>query len=368
MLKKEEQKRYARHLSLEQVGEQGQYKLKAAKVLVVGAGGLGAPVLQYLTAAGVGAIGILDFDTVDESNLQRQVIYRSADVGKYKAEAAAKHLKALNSFVDFEVYNEQLTPENALNVLKDYDIILDGTDNFPTRYLINDACIILDKPFVHGSIFKFQGQVSVFNYQNGPSYRCLYPQAPDVLEAPNCSEVGVLGVLPGLIGTQMATECIKMILGIGTVLSGKMEVVDVLENTHLKLTIQRNEANFKRMQLEANYFGSEVSKINLPTSLSVKALKAAMDSKNELVLLDVREPFELEICAFPDALHIPLGEIPNRLQEIPKDTPVVVVCHHGMRSANAIMYLHANGFKNLSNLEGGIHAWATEIDLEMMQY
>lgn len=368
MLKKEEQKRYARHLSLEQVGEEGQHKLKSARVLVVGAGGLGAPVLQYLTAAGVECLGIMDFDTVDESNLQRQVIFRTSDIGKYKAEAAAVHLNHLNPFVNFVMYKERLSSQNALTVFQEYDIIIDGTDNFPTRYLVNDACIILDKPFVHGSIFKFQGQVSVFNYKNGPSYRCLYPEVPNALEAPNCAEVGVLGVLPGMIGTQMASECLKMILGIGTILSGEMEVIDILENKRLKLTIQRNESNFKRTTLDENYDSVVTSEKSLPHSLSVHDLNARIATNEELIILDVRERFELEICAFPDYLHIPLSEIPSRANQIPRDKPVVIACHHGIRSAHAIAYLEENGFDNLSNLEGGIHAWAVDIDPQMSQY
>ncbi len=368
MLSNEEIKRYARHLSLENVGLEGQERLKSAKVLVIGAGGLGAPVLQYLTAAGVGTIGIVDHDVVDESNLQRQVVFSISDLGKPKVAAAIDRLKLLNSFVQFQAHQTALDASNALELLNNYDIIIDGTDNFPTRYLVNDACVILDKPFVHGSIFKFQGQISVFNYQNGPSYRCLYPTAPGAQEAPNCSEVGVLGILPGVIGTRMATECIKMILGIGKVLSGTVEVIDLLENQNVQLKIQRNEFNFQRNELEPSYdAGCEIKEI-MESEISVIDLKRRIDAHEDPLILDVREPFELEICAFESALHIPLQSIPTRMAEIPKDRPVVVVCHHGVRSANAMAFLNEQGWTNLSNLEGGIHAWALEIDPNMAQY
>lgn len=368
MLEANEIKRYARHLSLEHVGMEGQCQLKEASVLVIGAGGLGAPVLQYLTAAGVGTIGIVDHDVVDESNLQRQVIFTTADIGKSKVEVAIKRMQQLNPFVNFKPYKKALSRSNALEVLRDYDIIIDGTDNFPTRYLVNDACVILDKPLVHGSIFEFRGQLSVFNYENGPSYRCLFPEAPSAHESPNCSEVGVLGILPGVIGLRMATECIKMILGIGKVLSGLVEVVDVLENQDLQLNVQRNEANFTRTELEENY--QEVCLVNdsVADSITVSALKTRLDVDQNITLLDVRETYELEICSLAGALHIPLPEIPDRMDEVPKSTPVVVLCHHGIRSARAITFLKEQGWSDLINLEGGIHAWAQEIDFDMTTY
>ncbi|GAB5417210.1 MAG: molybdopterin-synthase adenylyltransferase MoeB [Crocinitomicaceae bacterium] len=368
MLNSEEIKRYARHLSLENVGLKGQERLKSAKILVIGAGGLGAPILQYLTAAGVGTIGIVDHDVVDESNLQRQVIFSISDLGKPKVKAAIDRLQQLNSFVQFQAHQMALDTSSALELLREYDIILDGTDNFPTRYLVNDACVLLNKPFVHGSIFKFQGQVSVFNYQNGPSYRCLYPTAPGAEEAPNCSEVGVLGILPGVIGTRMATECIKMILGVGSVLSGTVEVIDLLENQNVQLKVQRNEANFRRTELESSYDEVCENKEGLEAEISVTELKQRMDRQENPLILDVREPFELEICSFEGALHIPLQSLPTQMAEIPKDTPVIAVCHHGIRSANAIAFLKDQGWTNLSNLEGGIHAWAVEIDPNMAQY
>lgn len=347
---------------------EGQERLKAAKVLVIGAGGLGAPVLQYLTAAGVGIIGIVDHDIVDESNLQRQVNFTIEDVRTSKVDASIARLSRLNPFVIFQAHKTALSTENALELFAHYDIVLDGTDNFPTRYLINDACVLLDKPFVHGSIFKFQGQVAVFNYNNGPSYRCLYPEAPGAGEAPNCSEVGVLGILPGVIGTRMATECIKMILGIGKVLSGSVEVVDLLENQNVQLTVKRNDANFRRTALEDAYEEVCETKGMLGDSITAASLHHRLSKKEDVVILDVREDFELAICAFEGALHIPLQQIPVRMSEIPKSTPVIAVCHHGVRSANAIQYLMQNGFENLTNLEGGIHTWAVEVDPNMETY
>ncbi len=368
MLDKEEIARYARHISLENVGLEGQQKLNSAKVLVVGAGGLGSPVLQYLTAAGVGTIGIIDQDVVDASNLQRQVLFSTGDIGKSKVEVAVERLQQLNPFLEFVAYKVALNTENALELLQDFEIIIDGTDNFPTRYLVNDACVILGKPFVHGSIFKFQGQVSVFNYQNGPSYRCLYPEPPSSEEAPNCSEVGVLGVLPGVVGTRMANECLKMILGIGSVLSGQVEVVDLLQNQHLQLKINRNESNFERTKLEESYDAIQNDAMELKATITVQELKQLLDAQPNLTILDVREPFELEICSFENSLHIPLGQIPTRIPDIPKNQPIVAVCHHGIRSANAIAFLEQNGFDKLSNLTGGIHAWAVEIDSNMATY
>lgn len=368
MLDKEELSRYARHLSLENVGLEGQQKLKSAKVLVIGAGGLGSPVLQYLTAAGVGTIGVVDHDVVDQSNLQRQVLFTTNDLGKSKVKVAIERMQQLNPHVEFVPFKVALGTENALEILETFDIIIDGTDNFPTRYLVNDACIVLNKPFVHGSIFKFQGQVSVFNFQNGPSYRCLYPEAPSAEEAPNCSEVGVLGVLPGVVGTRMANECLKMILGIGEVLSGTVEVIDLLKNQHLQLKVQRNEANFTRTSLEASYESICMDTVALKPSISVQELKKLIDNQSAFTLLDVREDFELEICSFDNSLHIPLGQILSRLNDIPRNRPLVAVCHHGIRSANAIAFLEQHGFVNISNLEGGIHSWAVEIDPEMATY
>lgn len=365
----EEIARYARHISLGNVGIDGQEKLKSAKVLVIGAGGLGCPILQYLTAAGVGTIGIVDHDVVDESNLQRQVLYSADQTGVPKVEAAIASLSGLNSFVEFLPYMERLNRDNVLEIFTLFDIVIDGSDNFPTRYLVNDACVILDKPLVHGSIFKFDGQVSVFNYQNGPSYRCLFPEPPSSEEVPNCSEVGVIGVLPGIIGTQMASECIKMILGVGTTLSGNLLVINTLENNFLKLTIHRNDDNFHRRELEASYEEfCGIQPFELDEEIDVKALEHLISSGEKFTLMDVREDYELKICSIEKSVHIPMGEVPIRASEIPEDHPVVVMCHHGMRSAQVIQYLQGVGFTNLSNLSGGIHAWAEEVDTGMRRY
>lgn len=369
MLTQQEKSRYARHLSLNQVGISGQEKLKKAKVLVIGAGGLGCPILQYLTAAGVGTIGIVDHDVVDESNLQRQILYGVDDIGSKKTEAAIQKLQKQNPYVSFIPHLEKLTTENALSVLKTYDIILDGTDNFPTRYLVNDSCIILNKPLVFGSIFKFEGQISVFNYQGGPSYRCLFPTPPKEGESPNCSEIGVLGILPGVVGTMMATECIKMIIGIGEVLSGKIQLIGLLGNQYLQFNITKNEENFKRKTLEKDYQEfCGIPKKNEMIEVTATDLKAKIEAGEEIKLIDVREDFEYEICHISGSTLIPLGEITSRHSEIAKEPQTVVICHHGMRSAQAIGYLERKGYNNLINLKGGIHAWAVEVDQTMQTY
>jgi adenylyltransferase/sulfurtransferase len=337
---------------------------------VIGAGGLGCPVLQYLTAAGVGNIGIVDGDTVSVSNLQRQILFGHSDIGQPKVEVAVRKLKDQNPYVDFDIYNEFLTVENALDIIRKYDIVIDGSDNFPTRYLVSDACVIAKKPLVFGSIFKFEGQVSVFNYQGGPSYRCLYPEPPKAGEVPNCSEVGVLGVLPGLIGTMMASECLKMILDLGEVSSGKVQIVNLLENTKIELSVKRNGDNYKATELEKAY------EINCETedkkgkmkAVTVQELRDSLNAGEEIQLIDVREPFENEICAIAKSELISLNTIPGNVDKIRKDIPVVFICHHGMRSASAIQYLETEGFTNLINLTGGIDAWAREVDDEMEIY
>lgn len=368
MLSNDEIQRYARHLSLDQVGIDGQEKLKNAKVLVVGAGGLGCPVLQYLTAAGVGTIGVVDGDKVDVSNLQRQVLFDMDDVGEYKSAVAVRKLKRQNPFIHIHAIHQFLHVDNAMEIIKSYDIIIDGSDNFPTRYLVGDATMILQKPLVFGSIFKFEGQVSVFNYQHGPSYRCVFPDPPTAGSVPNCEEVGVIGVLPGIIGAKMAVECIKMILGIGEVLSGKLEVVDILGNHTMLLHVQRKEENFIRTELETDY--EEACGITKKKAMQLTGtqLKQELDNGKKYDLVDVREDFEFEICTIPGSKHIPLGELSTRFNEISKDIPTVMICHHGMRSAQAIGYLGTKGYTNLINLSGGVHAWANEVDETMVKY
>ena len=348
-LSQEEHKQYNRHLILEDIGEDGQLKLKQAKVLVVGAGGLGCPILQYLTAAGVGTIGIIDHDTIDQSNLQRQILYSHDTIGQFKAEVAAQRLSGLNPFVNFEVYLQKLTSEIAVELFSKYDIVVDGSDNFPTRYLVNDAAVLTNKPVVFGSIYKFEGQISVFNYNNGPTYRCLYPNAPKPNEVPNCSEIGVLGVLPGIIGSLQANEVIKLICNIGDVLSGKLLTYDALTMQQLILSFQKNE-NIQVTELDADYdFLCGLPKSNL--EITKNELESNLEHYN---LLDVREDYE-RAQQHIGGQHIPLGELKYRLHEVSQDKDLVVYCKAGMRSKMAIQIIKESGFKmQLLNLKGGI--------------
>lgn len=361
MLTENEKYRYSRHVLLDKVGEQGQEKLKAAKVLIIGAGGLSCPVLQYLTAAGVGTIGIIDFDKVDETNLQRQVLFSIHDIGINKALAAKNRLEQLNQFVQFNIYQEKLTTNNALELFNQYDIIVDGTDNFSTRYLVNDACVKTNKPLVYGAIYKFEGQVSVFNYNNGPSYRCLFPEAPKAGSIPNCSEIGVIGVLPGLIGTQQANEVIKIILEIGAPLSGKLLMYDALQANQFTVEIQRNEEQIKIAQqidfssYDYDYFCGIKTNENMK-EISAQDLREVLQ-KEEIQVIDVREVHEMPKVEALNAVNIPLQTIPNNMDKIAKDKKVVVCCQHGVRSMHAIDFLEQNGFDNLINLTGGIVMW-----------
>jgi len=374
MLTSQELKRYNRHIILPEFGMEAQEKLKTAKVLVIGAGGLGCPVLLYLTAAGVGTLGIIDFDNVDESNLQRQILFSTEDIGKSKAEIAAKKLSAQNPHSKFIIHNTKLEKGNALDIIKDYDAVVDGSDNFPTRYLVNDACVILNKPLVFGSIFKFEGQVTVFNFtdkngKRGPTYRCLFPEAPKDGEVPNCSEIGVLGVLPGMIGSMQANEAIKVITGIGEVLSGKLLITDALSMQSSTLKFSANSENYKITEL-GDY--EEVCEVleskNIQGEISVHELKKRLDNREDITLIDVREAHEYEICNLGGIL-IPMSRLRDHIEKIPTDKPVVVYCHHGMRSAMVVKFLEEEfAYKNLHNLEGGIHAWAVEIDDEMERY
>lgn len=369
MLSQDEIERFSRHIRLTSVGLEGQERLKAARVLVIGAGGLGCPILQYLCAAGVGTIGIVDDDRVDVSNLQRQVLYTVEDVGRRKVECAIACLSRQNPHVNFEPHALRLDRENALEICVKYDILIDGTDNFPTRYLVGDVSVLLNKPLVFGSIFKFEGQVAVFNYQDGPSYRCLYPTPPAPGQVPNCSEIGVLGVLPGFIGTRMAAECLKMILGIGEVLSGKLLMTDLLGNSERILKIRKQEENWNRSELELDYavFCGIVEQV-MPEGISAKTLNEWIQANKMIQLIDVRESYELELCVIPGSHWIPLGEIGERVNEIDPNRIKVVICHHGMRSAMAIKFLKSLGCSQLVNLEGGIHAWATTVDSTMQRY
>jgi adenylyltransferase/sulfurtransferase len=374
MLSPSEKNRYQKHILLPQIGLEGQLKLKNAKVLVIGAGGLGCPVLLYLAAAGVGKIGILDADSVDMTNLQRQVLYRIEDIGSPKATTAASHLVKMNDSIEYEAIKQNLKPENAEVFIRNYDIIIDCTDNFTARYLINDYCVKLNKPFVYGAIHQFEGQVSVFNFKDsdgnfGPTYRCLFPEQPSDLEIPNCATIGVLGILPGMLGMYQANEVIKMITGIGTVLSGQLLLVDLLENTSQKIKVKRRKgaeelifpAGEKKIQFIDNQEFKQV--------ITVQELHEKIQKQEDIFLLDVRNLNEYETCRIEDSVLIPMSNIPTNVKHIPKDKTVVVYCHHGFRSASVIEYLTQNhGFTNLQNLTGGINAWANEIDETMATY
>ena len=374
MLSPSEKNRYQKHILLPQIGLEGQIKLKNAKVLVVGAGGLGCPVLLYLSAAGVGKIGILDADSVDMTNLQRQVLYKVEDIGSPKATTAASHLAKLNNTIEYEAIKQNLRVENAEAFVRNYDIIVDCTDNFTARYLINDYCVKLQKPFVYGAIHQFEGQISVFNFKDihgdlGPTYRCLFPDQPSELEIPNCATIGVLGILPGMLGMYQANEVIKMITGIGTVLSGQLLMIDLLENTSQKIKVTRRK-NAEEMIFPGREKNVSVTDNHEPKkSMTVRELHQMIERQENIFILDVRNLNEYEICRIENSVFIPMSNIPTNIKHIPKDKTVVVYCHHGFRSASVIEYLSQNhGFMNLQNLMGGINAWANEIDDTMAVY
>jgi len=366
-LSKIEIERYSRHLSLEKVGYAGQEKLKSAKVLVVGAGGLGCPILQYLVAAGVGELGIVDFDKVEESNLQRQVLFNSDIVGTNKALSAKIQLEKLNSFVKLKAYPKKLTAENAVSLFKLYDFIIDGTDNFTTRYLVNDAAVLSKKPFIYGAIYRFEGQLSVFNYQNGPTYRCLFPNPSQLLAEANCSEAGVLGVLPGIIGTYMANEAIKIILGIGNVLSGKLMLINTLNNTTSTININP----LKEEIAKVHEFGISTSQQDYVCDsdhpvkeISVVELRERLARKENIQFLDIREAHELPKPNELQGLSIPFAELPERHLEVSKSKLTVVYCQSGIRSKQAIHFLQEkHAHKMLLNLKGGINSWLEEANL-----
>jgi sulfur-carrier protein adenylyltransferase/sulfurtransferase len=374
MLSKDELKRYQRQTILPEIGANGQHKLKNARVLVIGAGGLGCPVLLYLSAAGVGTLGITDGDTVSESNLHRQILYRTADVGQPKVQVAAERLREANPYGQVLTYPFPLDRENALDTLREYDIVVDCTDNFATRYLTNDACVILNKPFVYAAIHRFEGQVSVFNYSDtpgeyGPTYRCLFPEPPGPGEVPNCNEAGVIGVLPGIIGLYQANEVIKMITGVGHVLSGELLIMDLLEMISRKIRIRRSPEAGKITELiDYEVFCNGGFDPNEVRAISPAELEEKMTAGEDWALIDVREPYEFDICQLPNATLIPLGRIGQQVDRIPRDKPVAMYCHHGMRSAHVIRSLQQQGFTNLYNLSGGIDAWAREVDTEMEMY
>ena len=378
-LTNEEILRYSRHLIMPEVGMEGQLKLKSARVLLIGTGGLGAPLGLYLTAAGVGHIGLVDFDVVDFTNLQRQVAFGTSDVGKPKTEAASARLTNLNPDVKISSYETKLTSENALELFKDYDIIVDGTDNFPTRYLVNDACILLGKPNVYGSIFRFEGQVTVFGMPDGPCYRCLYPEPPPPGLVPSCAEGGVLGVLPGIVGSLQALEAIKLIIGRGESLAGRLVLFDALAMKFRELKLRKNShcpmcgTHRKIHQLiDYNEFcgirGVEKPETDLQVpEIGARELKARLDRGDDIFILDVREPHEYQICNIKGHL-IPLGELPRRVHELDSAREIVAHCKSGKRSAKAVDFLRQAGFRKIYNLHGGILSWSTEVDPTVPRY
>jgi len=383
-LSNDEIKRYSRHLIMPEVGVEGQEKLKKGSVLCIGAGGLGSPAALYLAAAGVGTIGIVDFDVVDFSNLQRQVIHGTPDVGRSKLASAKDRLHALNPLITIETYETALSSQNALDLFRPYDIILDGTDNFPTRYLVNDACVISGKPNTYGSIFRFEGQASVFATKNGPCYRCLYPEPPPPGLVPSCAEGGVLGVLPGVIGTIQATEAVKLIMGIGEPLIGRFLIYDALRMKFRELKLKKDpecpvcgENPTVRELIDYEQFcgvaptAPEVHVTGASdnaTETTVTELKKRMDAKADFFLLDVREPNEYQIGRIPGSTLIPLGEVPQRVNEIPRDKEIIVQCKMGGRSAKAAAFLRQQGFTRVKNLTGGILAWSDQIDPTVPKY
>jgi len=380
---RQELERYSRHLIIPEFNIQGQRKLKAAKVLVVGTGGLGAPLLQYLAAAGVGTLGILDFDVVEDHNLQRQVLFSTADVGRPKVEAAADRIRGLNPYIEVRVHQVQLTRHNALEILADYDVIADGTDNFPTRYLVNDACVLLGKVNVYASIFRFEGQLSVFNYRfadgtRGPNYRDLFPTPPPPGLVPSCAEGGVIGVLPGILGSLQANEVIKVISGVGEPLVGRLMLLDAASMETRTLKLRANPENplsgpSPRQTALIDYeqfCGINPTKPRTHTtrSITVQTLQEWLSGSEPPVVIDVREPYEYEIAHLNGTL-IPKATVEDRLDAIPAEGRVVVHCRSGVRSADVINLLESKyGFGNLYNLEGGILAWAREIDPGMATY
>jgi molybdopterin/thiamine biosynthesis adenylyltransferase/rhodanese-related sulfurtransferase/molybdopterin converting factor small subunit len=391
-LTNEEIKRYSRHLILPEVGVEGQERIKAAKVLLIGSGGLGSPLALYLTAAGVGTIGMVEFDTVDFSNLQRQIIHFTPDVGKPKLKSAEEKMKAINPNLNFIPFQTKLTSENALQILKDFDIVIDGTDNFPTRYLVNDACVMLKKPNVYGSIFRWEGMASVFApHLGGPCYRCWYPEPPPPGLVPSCAEGGVLGVICGIIGNIQANEAVKLIIGRGKPLMGRLLRFDAMDMSFREYKIPRDPncpvcgknptvtelidynqfCGIGRGEDAGTSGDSIVEQEDTglgPDDVSVEQVKKMLDRKEDFVFVDVRNPDEFQICAIDGTVKLPLPELPQRFQELPKDKLIVLHCHHGGRSMRALKFLRSQGYGKLKNVAGGIDAWAERVDPNVPQY
>ena len=385
-LTNEQVARYARHLTLPEVGKAGQLKLRSSSILLIGAGGLGSPLAMYLAAAGIGRLGLVDVDQVDFSNLQRQVVHGTKDVGRSKVQSAAETIADINPDVCVNLYDVAFTSSNAFEIAGDYDIVIDGTDNFPTRYLVNDVCVMTGKPNCYGSIFQFEGQASVFGLDGGPCYRCLYPIPPTPGAVPSCAEGGVLGVLPGIIGTIQATEAIKILLGIGDTLAGRLLLFDALDMAFRTMKVRRDPncavcgdsptiaqlidyhefcgvpSNTKQHASE-----SEKAKQQSPWDVSPREVKERIDNQIEFMLIDVREPHEFEICNLGGVL-IPLSELESRLPELDRESEIVVHCKMGGRSAEAVQLLRDNGFQNTHNMRGGITAWSEQIDPSVPKY
>src|SRR5881227_2272454 len=370
-----ELQRYSRHLMMPEVTPDGQRRLKAARVLCIGAGGLGSPAAVYLAAAGMGTIGIVDFDDVDLSNLQRQILHGTKDIGRDKLESARDRLHDINPEIDVQLHKCRFSSENAPQLVSGYDVIVDGSDNFPTRYLSNDVCVLARKPNVYGSVFRFEGQTTVFApLLGGPCYRCLFPEPPPPESVPNCAQAGVLGVLPGIIGMLQAIEAIKLIVGIGEPMVGRLLHFDALKVTFRELRLRRDpqcpvcgENPTIFAPIDYDQFCGARDDASVP-GISVQQLKDKMDASNTFELIDVREPFEFEIARIDGAKLIPLGEISERLNELSGERPIVVHCHTGKRSAQAVRLLRQRGFANVYNLEGGIDAWSDQIDPNVPKY
>ena len=387
-LTREELTRYARHVILPDVGIDGQRRLKGARVLCVGAGGLGSPAAMYLAAAGIGTLGIVDDDAVDASNLQRQILHDSAGLGRPKVESARDRLKAINPNVSVEMHHVRLTSANAFDILGRYDVVLDGADNFPTRYLVNDACVLLGKPNAFGAVFRFEGQASVFATKSGPCYRCIYPEPPPPGLVPSCAEAGVFGVLPGIIGTIQATETIKLVLGVGETLVGRLLLYDAMRMAFRELKVPKDPdcpvcgprpsvrelidyeafCGMTPAEEQPSAPGAPAGVGELDPIITVAELKARWDRGDRPFLLDVREAVEHQLVRLEGDVLIPLGELIARLEELDPDREIVVYCHHGNRSGRATAYLRHNGFPRARNLRGGIEEWAARIDPSMPRY
>jgi molybdopterin/thiamine biosynthesis adenylyltransferase/rhodanese-related sulfurtransferase len=380
-LSKEEILRYSRHLIMPEVGMEGQLKLKQARVLLVGAGGLGAPLGLYLAAAGIGKIGLVDFDVVDFTNLQRQVIHGTKDVGKKKLDSAFETMRDINPFVELVGHETALSSDNAMEIFSGYDIVVDGTDNFPTRYLVNDACVLLNKPNVYGSIFRFEGQATVFAYEGGPCYRCLYPEPPPPGLVPSCAEGGVLGILPGVIGLIQATETVKLILGIGQTLVGRLMLYDALNMKFRELKLRKNpecpvcgdHRTVTKLIDYVQFCGvphqeGPAEPIAASGDIEPTEVKTKLDRGDKFTLIDVREPHEFQICRIPGSTLIPLGELPKRVGELDQNAEIVAHCKSGARSAKAVDFLKQAGFKSVRNMKGGILAWSDKVDPSVPKY